>query len=246
MKKNLKIYAGALLLTSALVAGGIALNSSLPKQNPNLDSSMVNSQVQDSVVDSDIVVMPEKILLDDGRDGYVLPSGYSLYYINENIPRVGMIGIEESTEDYTIYAGPSLSVLPNGEVVEVNLDGYIGIKDEYVQDLQTLASLKGEIASRNTDITKDLVKLENHDTIINPYFLDAGYELYDVADKYNNIAFPCVYEDNGTIYGLSPEMAQDFVGIPTDLYQYIENLEALKNYAEEVYYNENAKTVSRG
>ena len=142
MKKNLKVYAGALIVVGALTAGSAVLKNELPK--PHYD---INSNIAVALDDYQSAVLPEKIELDDGREGYVLPTGYSLYYINEIEPQAGMISVESENEDYTVYAGPNSSTLASGETIEVNLDGYVGVKDEYINYLRLLDRLENKAAN---------------------------------------------------------------------------------------------------
>ena len=142
MKKNLKVYAGALVVVGALTAGSAILKTELPKEQYN-----INSNIAVALDDYQSAVLPEKIELDDGREGYVLPTGYSLYYINEIEPQAGMISVESENADYKVYAGPNSSTLASGETIEVNLDGYVGVKDEYINYLRLLDRLENKAAN---------------------------------------------------------------------------------------------------
>ena len=61
--------------------------------------------------------------------------------------QAGMISVESENADYTVYAGPNSSTLASGETIEVNLDGYVGVKDEYINYLRLLDRLENKAAN---------------------------------------------------------------------------------------------------
>lgn len=233
MNKNLKIYAGASILVGAIAVGGIALNSDLPTNEPKESIAMETAQA-----DLGIAVIPVKMELENGDVGYVIPEGYSFYHVNEDI--VGPEKLNLIVKDgYTVY-----SYNPN-EYVGCSLDGYIGVKSEYMDSLRDLDYIKSEISLRNPEYTVNLTKLDHHDVITDPYFLANGYELYDLTDMYENIAFPYVKEEDGTVYGLSDEYVSNFVGVNSSTYNTIQQLESLEAEIEDAYNQEYGKTSSR-
>ena len=64
MNKNLQIYAGASILAGAVVVGGVALNSNLPK-----NELKENMPMETIAVNFDVAVIPVKTELEDGQIG---------------------------------------------------------------------------------------------------------------------------------------------------------------------------------
>ena len=233
MNKNLQIYAGASILAGAVVVGGVALNSNLPK-----NELKENMPMETIAVNFDVAVIPVKTELEDGQIGYVIPEGFSLYQVDKNIASPEKLNIT-IRDKYTVYSySPS-------EYLVCSLDGYIGVKSEYMNSLRELDYIKTEISLGNPEYTTDLIKLDHHDVIINPYFLAEGYELYDLTDIYENIVFPYVREEEGTVYGLTDEEASFLIGVSNSAYQTIQQLDPLKEEIENIYYQGYEKTSSR-
>ena len=232
MNKNLKIYAGASILAGAVAVGGFVLKQDLPTSKPVESKGVVAEE------NLPLAVMPTKMDLEDGSVGYAIPEGYSFYQVNGDIVSPERLNLL-MRDGYTVYSyNPS-------KYEDCSLDGYIGVKSEYMDSLRQLNYMKEEISLGNPEYTTNLTKLDHHDVITDPYFLANDYELYDLTDMYENVAFPYVKEEDGTVYGLSDEVASNFVGVNSSTYNTLQQLEALEDSIEDIYNQEYEKTISR-
>lgn len=229
MNRNIKYYAGVSILAGAIVANGIALNSDLP--NESKESIAIEK-------DFGVAIMPVKMELENGDIGYAVPDGYYLYQIDKSIDSPEKLNLT-FRDGYVIYR------YNLDEYEDCSLDGYICVKNIYRDSLRELDYIKSEISLHNPGYTVNLTKLAHHDVITDPYFLANGYELYDLTDMYENIAFSYVREEEGTVYGLSDEIASSFVGVSNSVYQTIQQLESLEDSIEAIYNQEYGMTRSR-
>lgn len=232
MTKNLKIYAGVSILAGAAFVGGIALNPDLPRNVPQERETIVAEE------NIPVAVMPVKMELEDGHVGYAVPDGYYLYQIDKNINSPEKLNIT-FRDGYVIY-----SYYLN-EYGSCSLDGYICVKSEYKDSLRQLDYMKEAISLGNPEYTTKLVRLAQHDVIVNPYFLSDGYTLYDLNESYEEDAFSYVKEEDGIVYELSDDVASHLVGVTNSVYQTIQQLESLENSIEDIYEQGYEKTNSR-
>lgn len=230
MKKNLTVYAGAILLTGALTSCGISLVNANSSQN--LDFSIdVNGDLKDAPITCAFL----DYTLEDGTLGYALPSGYEPYYVDSSFLELDYVNKVVETKEYTVYVGSRETL--NGEIEIVPMDGYIGVNEYYLYNLNQLDSLKAGIKGKNSLYTCELTKID-----ISTYSLPLGYHLYNLNGYVENTS--SYYEkDNQRVYLIDDNQVQDYVGITNDVYSTIVQLESIQDAIEEGYYNE--KTNSR-
>lgn len=231
MKKNLKIYAGAIVLIGALTSCGVSLQNSLPNE-----SLVLGVSSSTKLSDLPITCQFEEYTLEDGTMAHSLPNDYEPYQVDKSDMAPSVISTVLQNDEYTVYLGDKI-VNENGVAVDNSLDGFIGVNKYYVYDLNQLDSLKSKIVAKFSAITEQLTKVDD-----NVYSLSKDYYLYNLNGYVDTNATYYLDEDK-KIYLLSDSEASNYVGISNTIYEAINDLQPIVDYVKDEYYNE--KTNSR-
>ena len=173
MKRNLKIFAGALALSGALIAGGISYNSGMPhltnsdfnvKREKQVEdeqtpyASVITSQELDNLVspltvDDSLTIPLEKYYSEDGDPLYKLPVEYDLYDVDQSYVVPGIMPVVELNEDYIVFNGGGSVIYPDGSMALCSLDGCIGVKTDWRYALILYRELinNGRVAEMNPE-----------------------------------------------------------------------------------------------
>ena len=224
---RLLVAASSLLLTGIITINGITLVNGIKRNNSNVvvETDDTESLVQVDEEVNKITCLIEKIELENGSVGYKLPEGFQPYYVNSEYDRVGIIGVD-SYDGYSIYTAPS----------GYNLDGYIGVKTQYISILNYKHNIDNDIENKKYDMVKELEKKDNG------YYLSNDYVLYTNDNEARSLGDVTV--ENG-LYQISDELVSKYVGIPEVTYDKLIEAEALENIIRGDYYDGFEKTDSR-
>lgn len=232
MKNNLKIYAGALILVGALTSCGVSLQNNLPSETLGLGiSSSAN------LSELPITCQFEEYALEDGTIAHSLPNNYELYQIDGSDMAPNVISTVLQTDEYTVYLGDKV-VNENGIYVDNSLDGFIGVNKYYMSYLNQYDSLKNKILAKSSSVTEKLVKVDD-----NTYSLTKDCYLYNL-DGYVDMDITYYQDQDKKIYFLLDNEASNYVGISSNIYEAISELQPIADYVKDEYYNEKAN--SRG
>ena len=234
MKKNLKVYAGALLLVGALTSCGISLVNELPNSDLSIDSSV-------SLQEEPIACQFSDYVLEDGTIAHALPVGYEPYYINDDMPMPSVLQTVLETKNYVVYLGDLTVTYSDGQKIDNSLNGFVGVNEAYLSSIRQLDELYRQINMKALDITHELAKYE--DNYGNSYFLPTGYFLYNLNGYIDNTLSHYMVAE-GTVYQIPEDSVENFVGINSDCYEMIQDLQPLKDQVEDIYYE--GKVYSRG
>ncbi len=112
-----------------------------------------------------------------------------------------------------------------------DLEGYIGVKEEYIPLLDLNKLLNDEVLAKNPSLTTELkpYSLEK-----NTYLIPTGYELYCLD---NNLAYPLIETEEGIVYSIPKESLSNYIAVNTLVAKALSNGNLLMTELTNRYYD---------
>ena len=224
MKKNkITIAAGALLLAGVTTVNAVMLHNTSERYKlinfyqDNLEFTTFADEIH-----SNVTFQIEQVIDEEGRVCYKLPSGFQPYYVNSECAKVDFMK-KESKDGYT-YFYP----------VPYNLDlvGYIGVNDHYVNVLSSWEHMVHDIESKIYEKSSPLEKSGDL------YYVPKTEVLYTLNPEFRNLEKSGVVQTDIEYYSIPNEIVENYVTVPKIIYENLIKAEALYEVIRGDYYEQ--------